>query len=447
MGQSTPVEHSQRDLKIIFNCDIPDGAMFKRLVLLPWIPLLGLPCACADESGESGAEAGNGSDATGESTAAGATAGSSGIDPDSSGTAPDPSSDDTGEPVACEVTPGAWAAPDWDANTVDALAVRAALDALTGDALMRGAETGAVELAGLRQLEAAWAGDPSLADIAHPGFVPVVEQSLAEFVDVIAAGEQDLIDAGGAWDPGAAGGVWGDDDRGINEGGLEVRQLVDKGGFGGGILYAYAVGLTEAEITPATIDAIAAAWGSNATLDPEAMPTDAASYAFQMGFHGGMAESLAIAKAYAADPACTAERDAALVAFFRDWELTMYARLVFYGGRATGALLAAATDTEFAAVLHDLGEGTGVGIGFLGMPDPAAGPLASGARIIDDAAIEAAMTALGVDVATLGASSTGLFVESLPALEDAVGEIEGVIMDAFGVDAATIQSYRMPTPG
>ena len=32
----------------------------------------------------------------------------------------------------------------------------------------------------------------------------------------------------GAWTPGEAGGLWGDDARGINEGGLEVRQLIER---------------------------------------------------------------------------------------------------------------------------------------------------------------------------------------------------------------------------
>jgi hypothetical protein len=425
----------------------------------------GLAATLAVACGDDGSADGDESESSGDSTSADSTSAdpsgpddSTSDDPDGSDTtAADTggSTDDAGSEssetgqAVCEVTPGAWAAPDWDANTVDALAVRAALDALTGDPLMRGAETGAVVLGGLEDLTAAWDGTPSLADAASPGFAAIVDQSFVEFVDIIAAGEQDLIDAGGAWSPGPAGGVWGDSDRGINEGGLEARQLVDKGAFGG-LLYAYAVGLTEGEIDEATIDAIAAVWGNNATLDPEdaKVPlTDAANYAFQMGFHADMAAALTAAKAYAPDAACTAERDAALVTFFNLWEQTMYARLVFYGNRAAGKLLAATTDTEFADVLHDLGEGIGVAIGFHGMPNPASGPLSAGVRIISDADVEAAMGSLGVDLGALGASTTGFFVESLLDLETGVEGVEGVVMDVYGVDAATIQTYRMPTPG
>ncbi|HWB79844.1 MAG TPA: hypothetical protein VG755_32995, partial [Nannocystaceae bacterium] len=278
------------------------------------------------------------------------------------------------------------------------------------------------------------------------GFAAIVDQAFAEFVAIIGAGEQDLIDAGGNWAPGPDGGIWGDSDRGINEGGLEVRQLVDKGGFIG-LHYAYAVSLTEGTIDDATIDAISASWGSNAALDPMAMPADAANYSYQMGYHGQMAIHLAAAKAYAGDAACAAERDAELVAFFGLWEQSMYARLVFYSNRAAGKLLVAVTDTELADVLHDLGEGAGVVIGLHAMSDPANGPLAGGVRTIDDAQLEEALGALGVDVSDLGASTTGLFVESLPNLETAIETVEGVAMDVYGVDAATVQGWAMPTPG
>lgn len=415
-----------------------------RLVTLALGALALLGAGCADDGGGDGSDDDTPSTDTDAETTGSATNAATGTTDASADTTDGPT---TGEPGTCAVAPGAWTAPDWDANAADALAMRAQLDALTGDALMRGAETGAVALAGLDDLVAVWDGTPSLAEAANPGFVAIAEGALGEFVTVIAAGEQDLLDDQGAWAPGPDGGIWGESDRGIDEGGLEVRQLVDKGGFSGGVLYAYALGLTEGEIDTGTIDAIAAAWGSDAALDPKAMPTDAASYAFQMGLFGDMATALGDAKAYAADEACVAERDAALVSFFNQWEQSMYARLVFYGNRAEGKLLVAVTDSEFADVLHDLGEGIGVAVGFRGLPDPATGPLAGGGRIIADADIDAIMTAFGVDLADLGASTTGLFVESLPNLETAVEAAEGVVMDVYGVDIATIQMYAMPTPG
>jgi hypothetical protein len=343
-------------------------------------------------------------------------------------------------------TPGAWSAPDWSSNAATALALRAQLDTLVGDPTMRGAETGTVSVT-LEDLMAAWDGDPSLAAAANPGYVPVVEAAFAEFLDALAAGDQELLDAGGLWMPGAAGGVWGDDDRGINEGGLEVRQLVDKAGFAGSLMYHYAVTLTEGEITPATLDAIAAAWGTNAELDATGELTDAAGYSYDMGFHGEMATALTAAKAYADDPMCVAERDDAIVTFFQLWERTAVARTVFYGNRAAGKLLAATTGTEFAGVLHDLGEGVGITAGFRGLPEATAGPLAGASRILTDADVDAIMAAYGVDLDDLGASTTGQLLESLPALEAANETVAGVAMDVYGLDAATVAGWIMPTPG
>lgn len=385
----------------------------------------------ADGSG-SGEDTGTGTpDDTGTGTA------------DESGTE---SGSETGT-MACGVTPGEWAAPDWDANTVDALALRAALDGITGVTGMAGAEQGTVVIDELADLTGPWeAGTPSLAEAATPAFAAVVADSFEEFVELIAVGEQDLVDAGGQWDPGDAGGVWGDSDRGINEGGLEIRQIVDKGAFSGGVMFNYAASLTAGDIDEATIDMIAALYGANSTLDGMGEITDANNYAYQMGFHGDIAAALADAKAFAADDACTAERDEALVTVFNLWEQAMQARLVYYTSETVIALTTAATDTELANALHELGEGIGLSVGFYGYTPPASGPLSRG-LVITDADIETIMTALGVSLDDLGASTTGEFVESLPAIETAQTEMEAVIMDVYGVDAAGIMSYRMPTPG
>jgi hypothetical protein len=426
------------------------------------LALIALP-ACGDDGGETGDGTTSGSTSStgepptttppqpstseGSSSASGSSTAADTEEPTADDTADDTSSD-TETPV-CKADPTTpWAAPDWETTAAASLALRAQLDTLTGDPTMRGAETGAV-VVDAAVLDAAWtAGDPSLADVAHAGFAPIAADSLEEFLEVIEAGDQDLMNAMlTAWEPGEAGGIWGDANRGINEGGLEVRQIVDKGGFSGGLMYAYAIGLTTGEIDAGTIDAIAAAWGANDLLDPMGMLTDSANYSYQMGFHADMAAALTAAKAYAEDEACGAERDEAIVTFFRLWEQSMLARLVFYGNRGAGKLLTAADQTGFADVLHDVGEGAGVAIGFHGLPDPSEGPLGGAARTITDADLEAALGALGIDPTDLGLSTTGELLESLPSYEAAVEEMEGVVMDAYGIDAATLQSYRMPTPG
>lgn len=410
------------------------------------LALLAAGCPGDDGSAEGGS--GDSSSTSGPTTTETPPTTMNSTGPGGSGsTAADETATDSGNP-ACDVSLDDWTAPDWDANAASSLALRAQLDTLTGDMTMRGAETGDVMIGDLSELTDLWnAGDPSLASAANPAYVAVVEASLEDFMEILDAGVVSLIDMDGNWTPGNAGGIWGDDSRGINEGGLEVRQLIDKGAYSAGVLYAYALSLTEGEIDAATIDAIAAAWGNNANLDPEGDLADSAGYSHSMGFHADMATALTAAKVLSGNDDCVAERDEAVVTFFNLWELTMYARVVFYGNRAEGKLLAAVTETELASVLHDLAEGIGLGAGFIGLPDPASGPLSGAGRIITDDQITAIMEAFGADLTDLGASTTGLFVESLPDLETANTEAEAVVMEVFDVDEAAIMSYADPTPG
>lgn len=348
----------------------------------------------------------------------------------------------------CEVTPpDSWEAPQFEANAATALALRAQLDALAVER-MRQAEQGMVSLEGAAELmELFEANNPSLASVTTDTYAAITEDAFEEMVEVVTAGPADLVDDAGAFVPGTAGGIFGTEMRGINEGGLEVRQLVDKGLFAGAALYNYALALTEGEIGPATVEAIAALWGANAELDAEGSLTDSANYSHRMGYHAAMRSSLIAAHAYAADANCVAERDAALVTAFRTWEQSMFARFVFYANAAATALGAAAGDDDVAAGLHQLAEGIGLAAGFYGVENPASGPLAQGARRITDAQIESMMDAVGVDLTDLGASTTGSFVSDPAALVEAVGEIESIAAEAFELDAADVEAWRAPTAG
>jgi len=355
---------------------------------------------------------------------------------------------------ACEVA--AWAAPDFEANAAVALALRAQLDDLTGgEGLMRGAEQ---ELEGsevddVADLTAVYeTGDPSVAGTTTAGFDAVIADAFADFVALVAASAQDVIDDEGNWTPGAAGGLAGSSPRGLNAGGLEIRQIADKGLFGGAALYAYAVSLTEGEIDEATIDSIAALWGGNAALGTgKGELTDSANYSFGMGFHATMAGALAAAKSYAADDACSAERDEAIVTFFRAWEQSMVARTIFYGNAAADLIAAAAEgpdgDEDRIDALHELSEGIGLTFGFLALPDPASGPLSGAGRLLTDADIEEMMVALGVDTEDLSASTTGTFVGDAALLDTGVVAFEAAAIEVFDLSEADIEFYRTPTEG
>src|SRR5690606_23755638 len=313
--------------------------------------------------------------------------------------------------------PAQWEAADWADHTADALALRSSLDALVADT-MAAAEEGSVTVDEVADLESVYsAGSPSVASVTTDAYDAIMADAFEEFVELIGVGAKDLVDESYAWVPGEHGGVWGG--RGIHEGGLEIRQLVDKGLFAGGALYPYAVSLTEGPITVATIDAIAAAWGGDQAMDFENR-TDSANYTYGMGMYADMVAALTAARAYAADDACAAERDEALVDAFRIWEKAMYARFVFYANRAATTISAPTAPSDLGGAAHAFSEGVGLGIGFFGMPDPAAGPLAGAGRLITDADIESVADAFGIDLADLGASTTGPLLVDPAAFQDGV---------------------------
>jgi len=355
--------------------------------------------------------------------------------------------DDAGV-TACTVVPGPWSAPDFAANAAEALALRGQLDQLTGAPTMRGAELGDVPVDEVADLQALLdAGEKTLTSVVHAGFAPLLAGALSEFVEAVTAGPQDLIDDATQWVPGAEGGVFGG--RAFNEGGIELRQIVDKGVFAGGGFYNYAASLTAGEITPATIDGIVAAWGANATLDPAdaAAPlADGANYTHAMGSFAEAKLSLERAKAFAADAECTAERDAAILAFFRTWEKSMFARTVFYANVAATEAAGAADDEAFVGALHELAEGLGLAVGFHGLPNPASGPLAAGAKLVADAQIAQLAAELGLDVTDLGASTTGDDVVETN-FATPVSAVEVLLGTALGVEAAEVDSWAAPTEG
>jgi hypothetical protein len=351
--------------------------------------------------------------------------------------------------TACAVTPGPWSAPSFDANAATALALRAQIDLLVGNANMRGAETSAagVTIDEVSDLEAVYNAGTLSANV-HAAFDAVVDDAFAEFVPIIAAGVRDMVGAAG-WDPGTDGGLFATRRAGFNTGAVEVRQIVDKGLFAGGAMYYYALKQTEGAIDAATLDRIAAAWGANATLSSDlAMNTDSANYSLAMGFHARISKGLTDAKAYAADSKCNTERDAALVSVFRLWEQSIYARVIFYGNDGVTRLAAAGTDDNMIADgLHGFSEGLGLAIGFRGLPNPTTGPLAGAGRKITDADIDALLTAYAVNRTNLAASTIGVFVTDTTAFQTGVTAAEARVKLVYQLSDADIVSYRTPTRG
>jgi hypothetical protein len=272
--------------------------------------------------------------------------------------------------------------------------------------------------------------------VTHAGFSPVVEDAFAEFAELAQVGVLEVVDGSGAWTPGAAGGIAGSMSRGLNEGGLEVRQLIDKGLFGGGALYPYAANLTADGLTAAEVEAIAAAWGADETLSSEGTLVDSAGYARTTGLFDDIAASLTAAQANPSD--ADAVREA-----FRGWELSLFSRFVFYMREALELLEQGVTDENVVEASHELSEGVGLVLGFHGYAGPPSGPLAtSGSRVATDAQIERMLAAVGVNVDDLGASTTGALLTDPTAFEAGTLEAEAAIAEAFGLSADEVAGFR-----
>jgi hypothetical protein len=368
----------------------------------------------------------------------------------------------------CEVTPGAWSADGFAENAAGALALRAAISNLAGTVMNTAEQTTwgdtPMNPPTLQVVTDAYeAGDPSVADRTPAALDALMDQMFADWVAAMAedpAAYLFIDEAGLSW---VASGVGGVHERPPADGtrrfraysasGVEQRQIVDKGLFVG-TLYDYALGLTAGTITAATVQDIAAAWGANPALDAspaegEPANDDSAAYAASMGLYDETATALIAAQAYAADDACTAERDAALVEVFRFWEEAMFARGTFYSGAPWRATLDPTVTDSILDPLHAASEGWGLILGLRGLPDPTSGPLAGEARVSTDADIDEALEALGIDVADISAGTTGEWLVESPTTYTTGfnGTFKGVMQDLFGWSEAQFTEYATtPVP-
>lgn len=371
-------------------------------------------------------------------------------------------SDDDNEGGSCEVS--AWSSEGFEDNAAEALALREAIRVLQSD-LMNAAEQETWGDAPTDPpseqdlIDAYEAGSPSIADVTAPALDALVRQVLADWSSAMQndpASYQFIDDTGSAWVAEGDGGVHErplDDDgarrfRAYSASGVELRQIVDKGLFVGA-LYRYALSLTEGTITPATIHAIAAAWGANPSLNPtpgdtEPQNEDTAAYAYTMGLYDETTDALTAARAYAGNPDCTDKLDDAVVQVFRLWEEAAFARGTYYSGAPMRETLDPADPETVLEPLHGASEGYGLMAGMLGIENPASGPLASQARLSTDADIETALAALGLNILSdLSAGSTGEWlVESPTTYEDGFnGDYKDVMQTVFAWDDAQFTEY------
>jgi hypothetical protein len=189
---------------------------------------------------------------------------------------------------------------------------------------------------------------------------------------------------------GQEGGLLGT--RLLDEYGLELEQMIEKGSFGAA-LYNHAVTLINGDLTDsAVIDKLLEIHGADLTFNPS-LTTAAATYSrrrsnlsAETGFFYDIRANLITAKAaIEAGSEFNAIRDVELQKYLMNWEMSNFATVIFYCN-ATKDLLTAAfaladgpeKDEVLGNAMHAYAEGVAFAHGFRGLPN----------KIITDAEID-----------------------------------------------------------
>lgn len=191
---------------------------------------------------------------------------------------------------------------------------------------------------------------------------------------------------------GEEGGLAGS--RLLDENGLELEQMLDKGMYGAA-LYNHAVALIEAgNLTANDIDKLVAVFGTDASWSADDAG-QSAKYAQKRsdnenmtGFFYDMKTNLLTAKAAIdAGSEHDSDRDEALAAFLLNWEKSNFATVINYCNGAKTKLQDASapiTMDEFGSAMHSYSEAVGFAHGFRGVSN----------KMITDAQIDGILTLL-----------------------------------------------------
>jgi len=236
----------------------------------------------------------------------------------------------------------------------------------------------------------------TLAEVTAPGYRARVEEWLLELAK--AANAPTAFQQPGAAGPAsdAEGGLLGN--RLLDEYGLELEQLIEKGLFGAA-LYHHAVTIIQEEPeNSASVDRLLAIFGANPAFDP-ALTAAAATYAkrrsdneTETGFFYTIRQHLLMAKAaIEAGREFDQQRDAALAHFLLDWEKSNFATVIFYCHSAGSQLRTAtampdgpARDIALGDAMHAYAEAVAFASGFINLAN----------KQITDAQIETILTLL-----------------------------------------------------
>ncbi|MEQ9203971.1 MAG: hypothetical protein RLO09_15345 [Cyclobacteriaceae bacterium] len=214
----------------------------------------------------------------------------------------------------------------------------------------------------------------TLSSVTLPAYRTLVEGWLTEIVKAANSSTAFINPGDGTPANDEEGGLLGS--RLLDENGLELEQMVEKGSFGAA-LYNHALTVINGDLNSASIDKLVEIFGADPTFNSSNTKA-AAVYASRRSFHAteegyfyDMKLNLITAKAaIEAGDAFNSQRDQALDAFKLNWEKSNFATVIFYCNATAVMLREAGGDPDaLGSALHAYAEGVGFTHGFRGISD------------------------------------------------------------------------------
>jgi len=346
---------------------------------------------------------------------------------------------DGGAPHACALgtLPTTYEAASFEANTVVERDIITRFN--TFQQPMKDAEANLAIVPTEAALQALFtAGAPSLKSLTTTYYAARVDALITAFVAA----------AGKDWTPAepvpAAGGKYGN--WLFTPRGLDIRQGIEKGMFAA-TFYNHALTLMGGAVTAATVDRILALFGahpsfpndSGAATHPDRLIAQYAERrdkkdAQSPGYYVQMKSAFITARAAAALPDCTAQRDAAFATIRGLAERVLFSTVIFYLNDA-GAKLGKASPTpaELASGLHSYGETEAFVHGWRMLPQAS--------RTITDVQLDEILALIGApvtgDVTSYKLVTSG--ATELPKLTQAITRIAQI----YGFSAQQIEDFKV----
>lgn len=279
----------------------------------------------------------------------------------------------------------------------------------------------------------------TLSSVTLPSYRALIEDWLVELV--ASANSSTGFQTPGAMGPAAGeeGGLLGS--RLLDENGLELEQMVQKGSFGAA-LYNHALTVIDGDLSDAgAIDKLVKIIGTDVDFTP-GNTTAAATYArrrsnqtTQTGTFYDIRTNLITAKAaIEAGDAFTVERDRALADFLLNWEKSNFATVIYYCNATKDLLQTPNADDEVLGdAMHAYAEGVAFAHGFRGLSN----------KTITDAQIDQILNLL---LAPAGQTPTSYRFLNDATLIQNLDDVVDLIQDIYNFTDAEINTFFVNDP-